>query len=270
MAIIYLGDNQYDDPNLALAVDEVLARDNNDATYIQFYSIIPPSLILAYRQHPIDINQKVIGRRGIIVARRVTSGGAIYCDSNGLLYSIIQPDINPQKTFIVQTARVISRITGRDIYKFDNHSLFVGNSYGSIIAGSTRKKFNRNYLCQGMLTIGPWDTEILEAIVPRDQLDMVSNLPHIKTDRNSLRDALIEEWTGGKFRCVSNSEYRYIMSRAETLMTEKYSTGDWIHRARYNGNGAKLERGLGFCYFASLRYKGEIEIFVKNSELEEG
>ncbi len=268
MTIIYFGDNQYDDPNLALAVDEVLARNSGDNTYIQFYSIQPPSLVLAYRQHPDDINLETIRQKGIKIARRITPGGAIYCDSNSLLYSIVQPNRNPQEAFFEATARVISAMTGYDVYRFGYHSLFTKNDHKGIIAGSTKRRFDTNYLCQGMLTIGPWNSEILEAIVPRNQWDMIQYLQYIETDRDYLRDELLKEWVREKFVHIRPDERRCIILEAQKLAVEKYSTYDWTYKAKYNEREADIRRGFGFCYFTSLRERGgKIQIVVRNSEL---
>lgn len=127
-----------------------------------------PSVIIGHNQDAgQEVNQDYLRRNGIVLARRVTGGGAVYHDLQNLNYSIVgrKPDIN----VIVEALRslgVPAELTGRN-------DIFVE---GRKVSGFARSVFQQRELIHGTLM---YDVDI-------DALTRALDTPQSKLNRKGV------------------------------------------------------------------------------------
>ena len=127
-----------------------------------------PSVIIGHNQDAgQEVNLDYLRRNGIVLARRVTGGGAVYHDLQNLNYSIVgrKPDIN----VIVEALRslgVPAELTGRN-------DIFVE---GRKVSGFARSVFQQRELIHGTLM---YDVDI-------DALTRALDTPQSKLNRKGV------------------------------------------------------------------------------------
>ncbi len=270
---VYLGDRIHP-PNISLAIDEILhERVNNKTVFIRFYSFPNPTIILALRQSLDDLKQETVQEKGIDIARRLTEGGAMYCDQDSLCYSVIGNGEYPQKTYGIKIARVLSKEMKSDIYIGKDFSLRTSENTIGVIAGNGTKHryLGGPYLYHGIIANRQWNLVLLDEIIELSQEEqyIIPRLPYIERERSYLRDRLLEELTDGNYEQISESDYQSLLLEAEKLSVEKYSQPDWLHHARTKNDSGptKMETAGGFCFCVTWGEPEKIIGVVKYSEL---
>lgn len=249
---IYFGDNAYE-PNLNLAIDEVLLDSvDSGEVFVRFYSFSLPTIILAYRQSWDDLKHESIKEGNVSVARRLTIGGAMFCDTGSLCYSVIGGTKKPQEVYGTKIARVLSGETKSDVYIGKDFSLRTDNDTASIISGNGTKISSRNRLYHGIIAIKPWSLELLDRYIKLSEAErsIIPNLPYVGGKRSHLKGRVLEELTDGKYELVNPNVYKSVITKANKLAEEKYSRLHWIREAKpqEDGEGPKIETNDGFCF----------------------
>ncbi|OWZ85042.1 lipoate--protein ligase [Natranaerobius trueperi] len=90
-------------PYYNFALEEYLMNKAPEDSYLFFY-IHKPSIIVGKYQNTIEeINKDFVDENGIVVARRISGGGAVYHDEGNLNFSFVQPadreDVNNFEKF---------------------------------------------------------------------------------------------------------------------------------------------------------------------------
>ncbi|MFJ5672243.1 lipoate--protein ligase [Bacillus safensis] len=91
--MLFIDNEQHDDPMINLAIEEYCLKYlDPEETYLLFY-INQPSIIIGKNQNTIEeINTKYVEDNGIKVVRRLSGGGAVYHDKGNLNFSFITKD----------------------------------------------------------------------------------------------------------------------------------------------------------------------------------
>ncbi len=268
---VYLGDNQFG-PNLNLAMDEVLLqRASQDTVHIRFYAFSTPTIVLAYRQSTDDIKQEGVSNRKITVARRLSAGGAMYCDQNSLCYSIIGTGAKPQEEHGNKIAKVLSRELKTDIHIGKEFSLRTG---AGVISGNGTRLRKGAYLYHGLIATRPWYLDILnEAIqLSEEEISIIPTLPYISIDREQITQKLLYEFTRGQYEKITATDYESILEGAVRLVSQKYATNDWLNLAKEYNNPAypKMKTGGGFCFCVTWGEEEKIVDVVRYSQISVG
>jgi len=156
------------DPYFNMAFDE-WCLENLDPTHLVFrlWRNVP-SVIIGYNQDArAEVNLEYLEENGILLARRVTGGGAVYHDLQNLNYSIWGRNASPEP--FVQALRHLgldAQLTGRN-------DVFVDGRKVSGYAKSLRKD---NVLVHGTLM---WDVDI-------DVLTKALDTPQSKLNRKGV------------------------------------------------------------------------------------
>ena len=160
--------NTSTDPHFNMSFDEYcLQRLSSDDNVFYLWQN-RPSVIIGHNQDAgQEVNLDYLRRNGIVLARRVTGGGAVYHDLQNLNYSIVgrKPDIN----VIVEALRslgVPAELTGRN-------DIFVE---GRKVSGFARSVFQQRELIHGTLM---YDVDI-------DALTRALDTPQSKLNRKGV------------------------------------------------------------------------------------
>jgi lipoate---protein ligase len=107
-------DTNYDVPYVNFALEEYLLTDAPKEDFIFFY-IHKPSVIVGRHQNTLEeINKTFVDQEGIIVARRLSGGGAVYHDDGNLNFSFVQTaqesDMNNFKKFTLPIIKALRKI----------------------------------------------------------------------------------------------------------------------------------------------------------------
>ncbi|MBR5175566.1 MAG: lipoate--protein ligase [Bacteroidales bacterium] len=240
--------NNSTDPYYNMALDEFcLENIVSDEPYFYLWRN-RPSVIIGLNQNAYsEVNLDYLKANGILLARRVTGGGAVYHDLQNLNYTIIGPTPSPQP--MVDALRglgVPAELTGRN-------DIFVG---GRKVSGYARRVSKRQEIIHGTLM---YDVDI-------DTLTHVLDVPGSKMQAKGIgsvrsRVANLKEYLPGfptldslqttLQQILSNGDVLIELtedqlSEVEMMAREKFSTWDFIYgRSRQTGFVRKAKLPCG-------------------------
>ena len=190
-----------------------------------------PSVIIGHNQDAFqEVNLDYLERNGIVLARRVTGGGAVYHDLQNLNYSIVGR--RPRVEVIVEALRSLgapAELTGRN-------DIFVE---GRKVSGYARSVYQQRELIHGTLMFDVDIDALTHALdTPQSKLNRkgvasvrsrVTNLkdylPGIK-DMAQLREELHHILACGDPEIIMDEEaYRWIEERR----ARKFANPEWIY-----------------------------------------
>ncbi len=88
--MIFVDNEQINDPHINLAIEEYLLRNFETQEDILLFYINEPSIIIGRSQNTLaEINHEYVKEHGIHVVRRLSGGGAVYHDLGNLNFSFI-------------------------------------------------------------------------------------------------------------------------------------------------------------------------------------
>lgn len=111
--MIYIDNKGITDPRINLALEEYCIRNlPNGRDYLLFY-INAPSIIIGRNQNTLEeIDQDYVEKKGIIVVRRISGGGAVYHDLGNLNFSFMtdfaRSKLNNFKQFTAPIVKVLN------------------------------------------------------------------------------------------------------------------------------------------------------------------
>lgn len=190
-----------------------------------------PSVIIGLNQNAYsEVNLAWLDANGILLARRVTGGGAVYHDLQNLNYTIIGRDASPEP--VVEALRslgVPAELTGRN-------DIFVE---GRKVSGYARRLWRDRQIIHGTLMYDvDLDTLARALDVPGSKLSVkgvvsvrsrVANLKDYLpqfASLDALQAALQEILAAGDGELPFGDERRAAVRR---LSEEKFSTWEWIY-----------------------------------------
>lgn len=190
-----------------------------------------PSVIIGLNQNAYsEVNLAYLEENGILLARRVTGGGAVYHDLQNLNYTFIGRSVSPQPMAdALRRLGVPAELTGRN-------DIFVG---GRKVSGYARRVWHDREIVHGTLMYDV-DLETLGRAldVPGSKMNakgiasVRSHVANLKdflpqfASLDELQAALQEILSAGDAELPFDGERRAAVQR---ISDEKFSTWDWIY-----------------------------------------
>ncbi len=219
------------DPWFNLALDEYLLENNpSDGPFFYLWQN-RPSVIIGLNQNAYsEVNLGWIREHGVLLARRVTGGGAVYHDLNNLNYTIIGKGATPGPfVWALRSLGVDATLTGRN-------DIFVD---GRKVSGYARRVSHDNELVHGTLMYDVDIDALTNALsVPGSKVEAkgiasvrsrVTNLKDhlppgmtLETVRSRIHDFLAD----GDGEIPLTEE---MMAAVRKSAEEKFSTWEWIY-----------------------------------------
>ena len=228
------------DPWFNMALDEWCLMNAPAGETLCYLWRNAPSVIIGFNQDArAEVNLDFLQEKGILLARRVTGGGAVYHDLQNLNYSFIRPlppsdriDEHPAEVLMIADALrsfgVDAQVSGRNDIFVDGHK----------ISGYARRVWRDRELIHGTLM---WDVDL-------DTLTRALDTPESKLHRKgvasvrsrvtNLKDLLPRFSTVLELR---DALYKALGSPGATTLTEaqlaevrairdsKFASPDWIY-----------------------------------------
>ena len=234
--------NTSTDPHFNMSFDEYCLQrlpSDDDVFYLWQNR---PSVIIGHNQDASrEVNLDYLRSNGIVLARRVTGGGAVYHDLQNLNYSIVGR--KPRIEVIVEALRslgVPAELTGRN-------DIFVE---GRKVSGFARSIYHQRELIHGTLMYDV-DIDVLTRVLdtPESKLNR-KGVASVRSRVTNLKDYLPGIDNIGQFRdrlhsllACGDSEILLspeAMDAIEKRRLEKFAAPEWI----YGTNGTQCPESL--------------------------
>ncbi len=236
------------DPHWNMAFDEFILEQFPLDEPVFYLWQNRPSVIIGFNQNAYaEVNLDYLSQKGIVLARRVTGGGAVYHDLGNLNYTIagrsrdLDRDYPDYLNFIVNALRrlgVAAEITGRNDILVD----------GRKCSGYAKRVWKDRLMVHGTLMFDVDLTELTAALaVPGSKLSAAgvasvrSRVANLKdylpgmSDVAALKDALQRE-LGSYEIILTDKQLQHIDELADT----KFRTWEWnygrSHRADFSAS----------------------------------
>ncbi|PKR82057.1 lipoate--protein ligase [Brumimicrobium salinarum] len=239
--MIYVDNENINDPRLNLALEEYIARHfdpKND--YLLFY-INAPSIIIGKNQITIEeVNQAYIDRHDIQVVRRISGGGAVYHDFGNLNFSFItNHDVKKLHNFKKFTAPVIKVLDemGISAELKGRNDILIGDKK---ISGTAQFSTGKRMISHGTLLYDTDLGEVTNALnVKQSKLESkghksvrsrVANICEFLDERieiSEFRKRLLEGLYAGNTAFTKYQLSTKEWEAVHQLKKEKYDTWDW-------------------------------------------
>ena len=240
--------NNSTDPYFNMAFDEFCLQEFGEEGPFFYLWRDRPSVIIGLNQNAYaEVNTSYIEDNGILLARRVTGGGAVYHDLQNMNYSIIGHSVTPEP--FVQALRelgVPAELTGRN-------DIFVD---GRKVSGYARRVWRDREIVHGTMMYDV-DIETLTAAlsVPGSKMEAkgiasvrsrVANLKDFLPQFGSLDEVQesLRQIMAGNDECLHLTPEQ--LTEVRRIADEKFSTWEWVYgrsRELSTENVAKLPCG---------------------------
>ena len=232
-------ETSWDIPYYNFALEDYLLNEAEEDDYVFFY-IHKPSIIVGKYQNTIEeVNKDFIDENNIIVARRLSGGGAVYHDHGNLNFSFVhkatKKDVNNFKKFTkpvvdaLQELGLNSHLSGRNDILIDDKK----------ISGNAQYFTNDRLLHHGTLLYDSEMSNLVKALKVKELKIKSKGIKSIKSRVANISDFLnkkipIEDFK--EYLLKSFYESRDIekyelddkaLSYIERKVKDKYSTWDW-------------------------------------------
>jgi len=232
-------ETNWDIPYYNFALEDYLLNEAEEDDYVFFY-IHKPSIIVGKYQNTIEeVNKDFIDENNIIVARRLSGGGAVYHDHGNLNFSFVhkatKKDVNNFKKFTkpvvdaLQELGLNSHLSGRNDILIDDKK----------ISGNAQYFTNDRLLHHGTLLYDSEMSNLVKALKVKELKIKSKGIKSIKSRVANISDFLnkkipIEDFK--EYLLKSFYESRDIekyelddkaLSYIERKVKDKYSTWDW-------------------------------------------
>ena len=293
-------DINWEIPFYNFALEEYLIKEAPEDSYMFFY-IHKPSIIVGRFQNTIEeINKAFVDEHDIIVARRLSGGGAVYHDEGNLNFSFVQPadkeDVNNFEKF---TRPVIEALNKLDITAemYGRNDIVVD---GKKISGNAQHYAKGRILSHGTLLFDSDMSNLGKALKTRDVKIKSKGVKSVKSRVANIKDYLdydmsvydlknyilkhISESLGVEEYELSPEELKAIEIRAD----DKFSKWEWnwgespdfeleavdkfscgLINVKMNVQKGKIEKCKIYGDFFTWRDISELESFLIGQTFEE-
>ncbi len=234
----YINTN-WDIPFYNFAFEEYLMSHMPQDSYVFFY-IHKPSIIVGKHQNTLEeVNKEFVEKNNIIVARRLSGGGAVYHDKENLNFSFIhKADKSDVNNFVKFTKPVIQALNelGVNAELSGRNDILVD---GKKISGNAQCYKNGRLLHHGTLLFNTDMSNLVKALKVKELKIKSKGIKSIRSRVANIKDYINKNMTIYEFKdyLIKNfsrsseiSEYlltdydlAYVNKKAE----EKFSTWDW-------------------------------------------
>jgi lipoate-protein ligase A len=228
------------DPYFHLAAEEYLLRNTKQEAFMLWQS--KPAVVVGKHQNVLaEMNYHFVKKEGILVARRLSGGGAVYHDQGNLNFTFIRVG-EPGKlvNFSIFIAPVIEflRQQGVMAHEGEKHEILV---HDKKISGNAEHVYRNRVLHHGTIlyranleklqnSLRHGGGRFIDKAVQSNRAS-VMNLatllrfaPPVKEFAKQFMNYIRDE-SGGYDYAFSEDEHKIIVQ----LATEKYATWDWIY-----------------------------------------
>jgi len=223
--------NSSTDPHFNMSLDEYcLEQVPSDEPFFYLWRNRPAVIIGLNQNAYSEVNLDYLNRHGIILARRVTGGGAVYHDLQNMNYTIIGKQVTPQPMVeALRSLGVPAELTGRN-------DIFVE---GRKVSGYARRVWHDREIVHGTLMYNV-DLETLSRALdtPGSKMNAkgiasvrshVANLKEYLPGFSSLDElqAKLQELLSAGDAEIRLSEDQF--EEVRRIAREKFSTWEWIY-----------------------------------------
>ncbi|MDK2917891.1 MAG: lipoate---protein ligase [Candidatus Petromonas sp.] len=227
-------------PYYNFALEEYLMNEAPEDSYIFFY-IHKPSIIVGKHQNTIEeINKEFVEENGIIVARRLSGGGAVYHDEGNLNFSFVQKaqkqDFNNFEKFTRPIINALKEL-GVEAELSGRNDILVN---GKKISGNAQYYKKGRILSHGTLLFNADMTNLSKALKVKDLKIKSKGIKSVRS-----RVANIKDYMGKDMSIFELKNYilnyisdnvdidEYVLNESELkkiieVANNKFSTWDWI------------------------------------------
>lgn len=240
--------NPSTDPHFNMSLDEYCLEQVSSEEPFFFLWRNRPAVIIGLNQNAYsEVNLDYLREHGIILARRVTGGGAVYHDLQNMNYTIIGKDVSPQPMVdALRKLGVPAELTGRN-------DIFVE---GRKVSGYARRVWHDREIVHGTLLYDV-DLDTLGKVLdtPGSKMNakgIASVRSHVANLKEYLpRFASLDELQAALLEIISDGDAEMKLSEEQLdevrrISEEKFSTWEWIyghsHEADFSSR-AKLPCG---------------------------
>ncbi len=227
--------NDSTDPYFNMAFDEYcLTRYESEEPFFYLWRN-RASVIIGYNQNVYnEVNLDFIESQGIMLARRITGGGAVYHDQNNLNYSIIGKDISPSVfAESLQKLGLNAELGGRnDIFvegkKISGYArrLSLGQASRELIHGTLMYDVDIDTLTWALNVEGLSKLNLKGVKSVRSRVGNIKDyLPQFDS-LDGLQEALQNIMADGDGELSLSPE---ALKEIETLAREKFAVREWIY-----------------------------------------
>lgn len=224
--------NESTDPYFNMAFDE-WCLENLDTDEPVFYLWKNrPSVIIGLNQNAAqEVNLEYLRENGIVLARRVTGGGAVYHDLQNLNYTIIGKGVGPE-IFADALCRlgVDAELTGRN-------DIFVD---GKKVSGYAKRFWKDRELIHGTLMYDVDIDVLTKALTTAVSKLVLKGVSSVRSRVTNLKDMLpqfndIDEVKAALHKILSDGDEAMVLtekqlSEIRELSESKFSTREWLFR----------------------------------------
>ncbi len=211
----------YDIPYYNMALEEyIMNNDDFDDEYVFFYIHRPSVIIGKYQNAMSEVNMKYIEQNDIILARRISGGGAVYHDEGNLNFSFIchktsdKIDFGPFVLPVINALRDLgldATLSGR------NDLLLDGKKFG----GNAQHISGDKVLSHGTVMVDVNVENMTMALNVDPEKFISKGISSVRSRVANLNDKLNEKMTAESMREYLLSEFVKNTSIEEYCLTEK-------------------------------------------------
>jgi lipoate-protein ligase A len=247
-------ETNWDIPFYNFALEDYLLNEAEEDDYVFFY-IHKPSIIVGKYQNTLEeINKDFVEENNIIVARRLSGGGAVYHDHGNLNFSFVhkatKKDVNDFKKFTKPVVEALQNL-GLNAHLSGRNDLLIDDKK---ISGNAQYYTNNRLLHHGTLLYDSEMSNLVKSLKVRDLKIKSKGIKSVKSRVGNISDFLDNKLPIEDFRDyllksfykskniekynLDESALKYINKKVE----EKFSTWDWNWGKSPNYEIQKLEK----------------------------
>lgn len=232
-------ETNWDIPYYNFALEDYLLNEAEEDDYVFFY-IHKPSIIVGKYQNTIEeVNKDFIEDNNILVARRLSGGGAVYHDHGNLNFSFVhkasKKDVNDFKKFTKPVVDALKDL-GLNAHLSGRNDILIDDKK---ISGNAQYFTNNRLLHHGTLLYDSEMSNLVKSLKVRDLKIKSKGIKSVKSRVANIADFLNDTLPIEDFRdYLLNSFYKSkdiekyeldekALTYIENKVKEQFSTWDW-------------------------------------------
>lgn len=224
--------NESTDPHYNMAFDEWCLEHLDVSEPVFYLWRNRPSVIIGLNQDAgQEVNLEYLKEKGIMLARRVTGGGAVYHDLQNMNYSIIGKDVDTSP--FVDALRAL----GLDAEQTGRNDIFVD---GKKVSGYAKRVWKDRSIVHGTLMYDVDIDTLTQALATPESKLVQKGIASVRSRVTNLKDYLpqfasLDQVQAELHRIMAGNDSRITLSPSDlaeiqALSDSKFSTDEWLYR----------------------------------------